>query len=114
MRISDWSSDVCSSDLRDDGLSARILTHRGLREHGEVERRFDARYGAVRPDRAGRVRTVALPQRFGVRFGRRQRAGALLLDRKSVGEGKRVSISVDVGDGRILQKKNTINITEIN
>src|SRR3546814_2351003 len=28
MRISDWSSDVCSSDLRDDGLFYRLLPER--------------------------------------------------------------------------------------
>src|SRR3546814_5130167 len=47
MRISDWSSDVCSSDLRGDddsavvGLGARVLRHGG---HGDkAERKRQAR-----------------------------------------------------------------------
>src|SRR3546814_15149906 len=37
MRISDWSSDVCSSDLRDAGVGDRARAHRaGLQRHIEV------------------------------------------------------------------------------
>src|SRR3546814_2071000 len=71
MRISDWSSDVCSSDLFS-GLSST----RGLAGAG----------------RGGRT-----PSGISV---------IPLLDRKSVVEGKSVSVRVDLGGGRITKKKN--------
>src|SRR3546814_5705903 len=40
MRISDWSSDVCSSDLRpfaDRGRGGRILDHAGFEEHAACD-----------------------------------------------------------------------------
>src|SRR3546814_17065416 len=71
MRISDWSSDVCSSDLR----CQRIQSTN------------------ARPLRAAR------PARKGARFHPRK------ADRKSVVEGKSVSVRVDLGGSRIIKKK---------
>src|SRR3546814_18884965 len=89
MRISDWSSDVCSSDLGV-GLLARDL----------LRSTFD-------PDRAA--------QRLPVEAQRRLRVGEKLLalaalvigdegDRKSVVWGQSVSVRVDVGVRSIIKK----------
>src|SRR3546814_6722417 len=75
MRISDWSSDVCSSDLRDDGLFYRLLPERKGRlaaggcfqvlAFSERERGRDARnWGDDYPFASGawrRVRWIDLP-----------------------------------------------------
>src|SRR3546814_15998077 len=81
MRISDWSSDVCSSDLR-----ARELTRgigRDMFEHRAVAQ-------------------VDVPV---VGAADRQAVG----DRKSVVSGKSVSVRVDLGGRRIIQKKTSKN-----
>src|SRR3546814_15943203 len=93
MRISDWSSDVCSSDLR----SYKSTRHN--RQSPET----------TRPPGGGRV---ALPGGKSVANGR----GVLALglgdhrldragDRKSVVEGKSVLVRVDLGGRRTLKKK---------
>src|SRR3546814_4406370 len=63
MRISDWSSDVCSSDLRlprHEQGRARLLRNRAPRRHAEGHHRppADARR-AVRLPRLPRLRTEA-------------------------------------------------------
>src|SRR3546814_14399692 len=102
MRISDWSSDVCSSDLR----SGRILfldirknlaliglitkTDKVISEPLFINKPLDSRrllYGQIR-----------YPQ-----------AAARFQDRKSVVSGKSVSVRVDLGGRRIIKKKKTIN-----
>src|SRR3546814_20888654 len=116
MRISDWSSDVCSSDLTavepvvdfgavQDHVRSVI---EGIAPHDSVERfeslgvrvlRAAARFvGPVEVLAAGlRVRA----RRFVVAPG-----SSPAVDRKSVWLGKRVSVRVDLGGGRILKKKN--------
>src|SRR3546814_12138692 len=102
MRISDWSSDVCSSDLFLHGADA-----------GGVRRgRLDLRMGA--PDDAAGALAAAdgrhrppgafLPD-LGPRRGRRHLRHAAR-DRKSVVEGKSVAVRVELGGRRI--SKNTI------
>src|SRR3546814_6356751 len=82
MRISDWSSDVCSSDLerrrRNGGSRCRLHAH---------PRRFPCD-SHLQPRAQDRPR-------------RRDRDQ----DRKSVVEGKSVSIRVDLGGGRNVKKK---------
>src|SRR3546814_17364916 len=88
MRISDWSSDVCSSDLA--GLSP-----------GRAEGRGHAAAGArAHRDAAGRGGSAdGAP--------RRRRVSVRRPDRKSVVEGKSVAVSVDLGGRRIIKNKNT-------
>src|SRR3546814_15844207 len=97
MRISDWSSDVCSSDLTavataDLPTGAMTL---GLRPECIRPAALD---GAPL---AARVQVVE-------RLGERTLPHVVLddgTDRKSVVEGKSVSVRVDLGGRRIIKKK---------
>src|SRR3546814_17144657 len=93
MRISDWSSDVCSSDLW--RCSGRALL-RGLRMPDELP--AGCHYSR---------RTRLLDEwRLAVRVWRKDRSEPEReRDRKSVVEGKSVSVRVDHGGRRISQKK---------
>src|SRR3546814_4782498 len=73
MRISDWSSDVCSSDL--EKLAVKFIGHRGVEGIGEAAAIFDDR--DRRPDRIDRLIEV---RRGDVRFPELRRGR---LDRKS-------------------------------
>src|SRR3546814_21132252 len=100
MRISDWSSDVCSSDLA-------VTTHLGLggtidttiNEHYELARQF-ASLDHLSGGRAAWNLVTSSDAFTGENF---RRGG----DRKSVVEGKGVSVSVDLGGCRIIKKKKT-------
>src|SRR3546814_14325012 len=107
MRISDWSSDVCSSDLIDppgaDPADPRFLDHRNQRFLDHLAGLKEARkigpstqLGDFQVQRAypGIQRTVAIA----VAPGR-------ALDRKSVVSGKSVSVRVDLGGRGIIKKK---------
>src|SRR3546814_12419216 len=117
MRISDWSSDVCSSDLLvvDHHLD---LAKAGLC-HWEILRNLGAEiyYEDLRETRiVGNngmevcgLRLVAQLCWDEVFF-----AGALFdicvsLDRKSVGLGTMESVRVDLGGGRLIKKKKQTN-----
>src|SRR3546814_18476772 len=99
MRISDWSSDVCSSDLPcPSGLDLQQAGRKAL----------------VDADRAaGRVRNCPFLRRqhdharhFGAFGGGGPARRQPRLDRKSVVSGKSVSVRVDLGGRRIIKKKN--------
>src|SRR3546814_14019568 len=93
MRISDWSSDVCSSDLH---CVAQVELGDEVAQCGRV------RGGGIAADEVQlRIRVVdgAVP-------GEREHDVVLrLVDRKSVVSGKSVSVSVDLGGRRIIKKK---------
>src|SRR3546814_11324576 len=108
MRISDWSSDVCSSDL----LAQPVLGGgRGRAAH----RDRDA--DALHP---GRARARLERGEIGTHGEAARRIVRLIegaypfehpeLDRKSVVEGKSVSVRVDLGGRRIYKKKTTENM----
>src|SRR3546814_11941730 len=109
MRISEWSSDVCSSDLlfqSRGGGAALEGRHRLLDGQLHGCRRQDA--GAV----LHAVRRVdAAADRQGGNGRQRRTTGAgdpgrlAVRDRKSVVEGKRVSVRVGLGGGRCSKKK---------
>src|SRR3546814_20012874 len=91
MRISDWSSDVCSSDL------GRVARRR--RKPGQPPGGHDACVGAG--GAAGGAGDHGQP-------GAVERGGGVFFrpsDRKSVVKGKSVSVRVDLGGRRILKKK---------
>src|SRR3546814_12968928 len=121
MRISDWSSDVCSSDLQE---TTRVLTEasvqgkidslQGLKENVIVGRLIPAGTGAA----MNRARVTASSKDAALRAAMRVATEAQLvapetaaeehaaeLDRKSRGEGQSVSVSVESGGRRIIKKK---------
>src|SRR3546814_13631978 len=135
MRISDWSSDVCSSDLagrsgeaggdelpESVGAVADGVLRRGVElaegrvmavrpEHRVVA---EAAFAARRPDEGAVHRPLEgldMPVRPGARQGAGEmRAAAGLvghtfIDRQSVVAGKRVTGRVDLGGRRIIKKK---------
>src|SRR3546814_8288758 len=91
MRIRDWSSDVCSSDLVADGVKIRANSH--------IE---GAPYRAAWRDReVGEI----VPSDFGLMKLEDPDLATPYADRKSVEEGKSVAGRVDIGGCRIIQKK---------
>src|SRR3546814_18186846 len=90
MRISDWSSDVCSSDLsRRRRIPSPSTTWSSC--------------GAATAAMQGRLR--ALRSMLSGSPGSPGSASTDRTDRKSVVEGKRVSVRVDLGGRRIIKKK---------
>src|SRR3546814_14488961 len=108
MRISDWSSDVCSSDLNmPETCAATFNPRRNLdMRSGVPEKSFPSLFSGRDCESrrcplrsAWRVYAHAkLETRGGREVARR--------DGKSVGVGKSVSVSVDVVGGRRMKKKN--------
>src|SRR3546814_20888967 len=124
MRISDWSSDVCSSDLR-----LRLL-RQGVREWrchrirqpigsiGKMHRAaaIDGEFAGnalIRPDDktiediAGHVGRPAITIPSGRRICNSQPSAdrTVMTERKRVVEGKRVSGWIDLGGRRLIKKK---------
>src|SRR3546814_13770635 len=87
MRISDWSSDVCSSDLLAGGGQRQDDRYRPF-VGDQVERAAD--HAGTNPPAIGR-----------------QVVAEINRDRKSVVEGTSVSVRVDLGGRRIIKKKKT-------
>src|SRR3546814_15353045 len=101
MRISDWSSDVCSSDLRRRPGDAALFGQLSLvavRRRVEILRAVGAAHllaAVVQVERQERATSQpdSGPDDVAIE------------DRKSVVEGKRVSVRVDPGGGRSIKKK---------
>src|SRR3546814_11587197 len=114
MRISDWSSDVCSSDLAKPVLYVCNVDEGGAAEGNEHSARvFDkaAKEGAraVIVSAAIEAEIVTMPAEDRAEFL------ADLGDRTSVVYGKRVSVRVDIGGRRIIKKnKRNYNIYYVN
>src|SRR3546814_17820653 len=103
MRISDWSSDVCSSDLvRGAAAASRRQGDRGRRRRPGESRRAPQ----ARDRRAAQCRQIDADQPD----ARRGSAE----DRKSVVSGKSVFVRVDIGGRRSIKKKNNIIIMYYN
>src|SRR3546814_16213850 len=104
MRISDWSSDVCSSDLElhstsPNGVQGSLARLRARRGHVVATVRGE-RIGSFGCVRRGTPRAAPLKGGVVLRSSR---------DRKSVVEGKSVSVRVDLGGRSIIKKKKTKN-----
>src|SRR3546814_11894587 len=114
MRISDWSSDVCSSDLVDPmnavGVNDRphviaaapAIDHCQLR-HAPAHSFGSCTLGVERPVPCEEA--LRIDQRLGIRIETLPHQPTLELrtDRKSVEEGKDRSVGVDYGDRRIIK-----------
>src|SRR3546814_18497266 len=105
MRISDWSSDVCSSDLLYRIADGRLVVADAMRWRpwmAELDGdKLNQLVGKMLADLGGAysVPTVRIGPRLGL-FGSLQ-------DRTSVGSGKCVSVRVALGGHRIIKKQNT-------
>src|SRR3546814_17197393 len=100
MRISDWSSDVCSSDL--------VFARSAQRGRSTVSTRLPAipttcGWGCDH----GEGPPPAVPSQAGFRpvRGVGREARRQQVDRKSVGKGKSVTVRVDLGGRSIIKKK---------
>src|SRR3546814_12703816 len=100
MRISDWSSDVCSSDLLRVGHRAVVVGDADAAHSVKQVIGFDGAADLPRvPRRLQQARERGREARGEVRGER------LEGDRKSGVEGKSESVSVGVGGGRSIKKK---------
>src|SRR3546814_17237468 len=99
MRISDWSSDVCSSDLPAAEAAAPQIDMPPLEDAVSVEAsvvKTEPAKAPVDPDAATLAATLLIA------LGGHAPGAA---DRKSVVEGKSVSVRVALGGRRIINKK---------
>src|SRR3546814_11789499 len=101
MRISDWSSDVCSSDL----TAAPMFFN-------QIPAWFGDELATIALENGGDI-IFGVPEQIpGEASGTLQFNSAVSIgnvppqDRKSVGSGKSVSVRVDLGGSRIIKKKN--------
>src|SRR3546814_18927385 len=109
MRISDWSSDVCSSDL----ALPRLLVRRCIAAaafDADAEFHFGDRAAEVALD-VGREgfqrRNIARVEPVRRVWREIDEARQKPRYRKRVGEGKSVSLRVDLGERRIIRTKTT-------
>src|SRR3546814_18727211 len=101
MRISDWSSDVCSSDLGEGAHEEAVC---GLPGRGQ-EAWLPQMLQGVPFRVTWRARLCAVQGNR--RVARADRRPDVPRDRKSVGQGKRGSVRVDLGGRRLSTQKNT-------
>src|SRR3546814_18076125 len=105
MRISDWSSDVCSSDLQfslcNSGELTMISSGRYADKIAVVTGGAQGIGLAVAAQMAREGATVTIADRA----EDATMAAVSGLDRKRVGTGESVSLRVDSGGGRIIKKK---------
>src|SRR3546814_11182695 len=99
MRISDWSSDVCSSDLGGSAPPAEApLVSSAMAEHSMSERIADLDEKKGEASQPGSERSIASQQERGKKQGRER------IDRMSGGEGKRGDGRGDIGGGRSMKQ----------
>src|SRR3546814_17524080 len=112
MRISDWSSDVCSSDLEREMAAYCVL--RGIDYIVEECPMAIGNKHLGYKEALNAIEATSPGSKFDFYFGFLARASEQFRpkveaeqgDRKSVVEGKGVSIRVDLGGRRSLKKKN--------
>src|SRR3546814_11411151 len=113
MRISDWSSDVCSSDLLRHLGRGEAFKRRRQERRRHLQICHPARRHRRRPAAGARDRGAHRPgdggsgTRLSDACGRAGRDGPDG-DRKSVVEGKSVSVRVDLGGRRTIKKKKQV------
>src|SRR3546814_16827685 len=109
MRISDWSSDVCSSDLRSLNVRQKLLPlffRLGGRHCGGRSNRCDSGLNGHLSRSCGLGINAKMEALEGVEDERLD-VTPVEADRKSVVEGKRGSVRVDLGGRRLIKKKKT-------
>src|SRR3546814_15763273 len=120
LRISDWSSDVCSSDLgfahylivradADDGIDGAHVGLYAAADEGELFVEWAGDGGARPPvGLRGSVGQALVPERRRLRGA--AGGGDLPIDRKSVVSGKGASVRVNLGCRRRIKKQTKRNI----
>src|SRR3546814_15452564 len=110
MRISDWSSDVCASDLcsyQRDALYKIAPPRLNYRSRHQM----DASPLRKLPQGLRRATSDSFATRRAMKTSLMARgrisATPLAIDRKSDVQGKRVSVRVDLGGRRLIKKKTT-------
>src|SRR3546814_18029239 len=114
MRISDWSSDVCSSDLDTPTVEeappeAPVEPEVAVEPEVIEEPPVVEAPPAVKPrfrDRLGKARSTLSGYLGGIRASGKVDAQH---DRKSTAQGKRVQVGVDLGGRRIITNNKTHN-----
>src|SRR3546814_18161536 len=105
--MSDWSSDVCSSDLPPPASERRDEPRRGLRVD-RIERQNEVGNHPVALA-ARRMEGMRIASQRHIEsahpVGVTQREVGMLRDRKRVVKGKRVTVRWGLGGGRIPKKK---------
>src|SRR3546814_15554076 len=101
MRISDWSSDVCSSDLDDPRRPRDYSAEQSLKSSGDMAALFDDV-----PDAIDNALALATRCNLELALGTYHLpAFPVPRDRKSVVEVKSVSVRVELGGRRFIQIK---------
>src|SRR3546814_14564768 len=109
MRISDWSSDVCSSDLH---AQRRMAVAAGRRAGADISGKEAVAEIDHRARGAGKQFPFRHPRLCGLLHGLWRAADACRRpagDRKSVVLGKGVVVIVDIGGSLINKKKKQVN-----
>src|SRR3546814_18830405 len=110
MRISDWSSDVCSSDLCRKAFDLGITHFDLANNYGPPPGSAETAFGEIlKTDFAGYRDELIISSKAGYNmwpgpygeWGSRK----YLIDRKRGVEGKRVSVRVSLGGGGSIKKK---------
>src|SRR3546814_13497561 len=102
MRSSDWSSDVCSSDLEMEFGVVKACIEQAIELVLECVGPLQELQGPIRPTGVRSSKWSRLESRYAAPAC----GHALRRDRKSVGAGKSVSVRVDLGGRRIINNKN--------
>src|SRR3546814_14605211 len=112
MRISDWSSDVCSSDLtaknrKPSGKTIRRVTDQpSAADTAKTSSATSASWvTALTATKSPKSQAKAAQAANRTTPGAGRGVCAGMRDRKSVGLGKRVAVRVDAGGRRIIKKK---------
>src|SRR3546814_16500017 len=116
MRISDWSSDVCSSDLPEESMKT-IYLPQGYHLELVASEPMISEPVAIAWDGNGRMYVAEMNTYMKDADGNGQNVAlskiVRLEDRQSVVSGKSVSVRVDLGGRRIFTKKNNTYQTQL-
>src|SRR3546814_12317825 len=108
MRISDGSSDGCSSDL----FPVHVFPVRKIGDLGNVRDYLETMIDALRKEAEAAAASSVFFRSGGQGQAATTVAQAAPGDRKSVVSGKSVSVRVDLGGRRIIKKKNIRQVSE--
>src|SRR3546814_15155171 len=112
MRISDWSSDVCSSDLDllIEGMTRSLARQDAAPIGGAIIGMHQAASAFGEPRRPGADRHHLQPAVVPEALDHGAQRVEMGADRKSVVQGKSVSVRVDLGGRRSIKKKHTTQL----